>query len=189
MVTNRGQKRKNHDELGHAHELTFSCYHRFRFLQSDRVCEWFAEAIDIARSELNFSVWAYVFMPEHVHMVVFPKCADTKISEIRGRIKQPVSRKAVSYLRRNHPDWLERIAEKRKRRTEYHFWLPGGGYDRNIVEPATLSRMIEYIHLNPLRRGLVDRTVDWKWSSAGWLAELKPNCLRPDPIPWEWANF
>ena len=34
----------------------------------------------------------------------------------------------------------------------YRFWQRGGGYDRNITDPATLRVMIEYIHNNPVRR-------------------------------------
>ncbi len=40
--------------------------------------------------------------------------------------------------------------------------------------------MIEYLHANPVRRGLVSGPEDWKWSSAGW-SEGK-NSLRPDPV-------
>jgi hypothetical protein len=40
--------------------------------------------------------------------------------------------------------------------------------------------MIEYIHANPVRRGLVQRPEDWKWSSSGW-ADGK-NMLRPDAV-------
>jgi putative transposase len=40
--------------------------------------------------------------------------------------------------------------------------------------------MIEYIHANPVRRGLVTRAEEWKWSSAGWF-EGK-NSLRPDLV-------
>ena len=35
-------------------------------------------------------------------------------------------------------------------------------------EPAAIEAVIEYIHMNPMRRGLVKRAVDWKWSSASW---------------------
>ena len=41
--------------------------------------------------------------------------------------------------------------------------------------------MIEYIHLNPVRHGLVPQKCDWKWSSTGWF-ELGNNSLVPDPI-------
>ena len=46
--------------------------------------------------------------------------------------------------------------------------------------------MIDYIHLNPVRRGLVGRASDWRWSSAGWY-EAESSCpLVPDAIPPEW---
>jgi putative transposase len=50
--------------------------------------------------------------------------------------------------------------------------------------------MIDYIHLNPVRRGLVERASDWKWSSAAWFEDLEVegNGLVPDRIPPEWAD-
>jgi hypothetical protein len=57
----------------------------------------------------------------------------------------------------------------------------GGGSDRNM-EANTLLAMIDYIHHNPVRRGLVQQATEWKWSSAGWFAGGQPNSLRPDPI-------
>ena len=188
MVPQHRRNRRLYNEPGHAHELTFSCYRRLSFLAKDRTCTWLADAIEQSRKELEYFLWAYVFMPEHVHLVICPRKPQYSVSDILRCIKQPVSRKAVSFLRQNRPEWLEHISKPRRRRTEYHFWLSGGGYDRNIVEPGTLMTMIEYIHLNPVRRGLVERAVDWKWSSAGWFAELQPNRLQPDPIPYEWVN-
>jgi hypothetical protein len=35
------------------------------------------------------------------------------------------------------------------------------------------------VHLNPVRRGLVER----RWSSAGWFEGEPKNDLRPDPVP------
>src|SRR5260370_33310504 len=52
--------RRSYNEPGHAHELTFTCYNRFRFLSSDRTCGWLAEAIEKARAELDFALWAFV---------------------------------------------------------------------------------------------------------------------------------
>ena len=55
--------RKRIDVLGHAHELTFSCYKRFKFLDSDRTREWFTNALAEARKEFPLDLWAYVIMP------------------------------------------------------------------------------------------------------------------------------
>jgi putative transposase len=183
----RKRHRQSFNIPGHAHELTFGCFHGFDFLSKQRTCEWLAESIDNARRKLGFSLWAYVFMPNHVHLIVHSARADYDIAEWLKEIKLPVSRKAIAHLRRYSPAWLERIKQVRGKRTEYHFWQRGGGYDRNITDPTTLEKMIEYLHLNPVRKELVIRAVDWHWSSARWFAGLESNCLRPDRIPPEWT--
>ncbi len=76
----------------------------------------------------------------------------------------------------------------RGNRGERHFWQPGGDYDRNIVEPKTLIAMIDYIHLNPVRKGLVERANEWQWSSAAWFDGGQETPLILDPIPPEWTD-
>jgi hypothetical protein len=46
--------------------------------------------------------------------------------------------------------------------------------------------MIEYIHLNPVLKGVVECARDWKWSSAGWFEGTPLNDLQPDQIPTDW---
>jgi putative transposase len=58
-------------------------------------------------------------------------------------------------------------------RIRRRFWQPGGGYDRNITSIEALRAMIDYIHANPVRRGLVARPEDWEWSSARWYRGLR----------------
>ncbi len=188
-MTSDHRKRRAYNEPGHAHELTFSCYQGFTFLQAERTCRWLADAIQRARAELGLDLWAYVFMPEHVHLIVRPRRPSYEVASILKAIKEPVGRRAVSFLARHAPHGLPRITQRRGARLERHIWQPGGGYDRNIVEPRALHAMIEYIHLNPVRRGLVERTRDWRWSSAAWFEECDPadHGLIPDPIPPEWA--
>jgi hypothetical protein len=61
-------------------------------------------------------------------------------------------------------------------------------FDRNITEPGTLEKMIEYIQMNPVRKGLVTRAIDWKWSSAVWILSHKQHESLPvAPIPYEWT--
>ena len=188
MPNPRMSHRRNYNEPGHAHELTFSCYHRFPFLRSDRTCNWLADAINDAREVLSFDLWAYVFMPDHVHLIVFPKASEYDIAEIRSAIKLPVARKAIAWLRRESPEWIEKLTRRRGVRTETLFWQSGSGYDRNITSPQTLARMIDYLHLNPVRKGLVTRAVEWQWSSAQWYLERVQGRLQVDPLPAEWID-
>ena len=172
--------RVNINEPYHAHSLTFTCYHRFPFLKAERTCVWLAEAINQARRDLDFSLWAYVFMPEHVHMIVWPRQVKYNISDIRKAIKAPVASQAIQYLEEHAPKWIPRITRQRGSKTERLFWQSGGGYDRNVDSGRTLLSMIEYDHANPVRRGLAVRPEDWKWSSAAWFLLRKEIPLKVD---------
>ena len=157
-------------------------------LSKDRTCQWLADAIAIACRDLNYSLWAYVFMPEHVHLIVCPRERAYDTSEFLRHVKEPVSREAVLFLKRESPEWLSRIQAIHGSSVKHHFWQPGRGHDRNIISGRTLQQMIEYVHLNPVRRGLVERISEWKWSSAGWFEGTGLNSLRPDPIPSDWLE-
>ena len=155
--------------------------------RSDQTCQWLCESLDAARQRLNFDLWAFVFMPDHVHLILHPRDLNYETSTILHDIKQPTSRRAVAYLRKHAPQWLERIAVHKGGRVRYQFWQKGGGFDRNIIEPNTLFKMIDYLHLNPVRRGLVQRASEFKWSSAAWYEGLERSPLRIDPMPHEWC--
>jgi putative transposase len=87
---------------------------------------------------------------------------------------------AIRYLKSNAPEWLARVTLREGSRLRHRFWQPGGGYDRNITSTEALRAVIEYIHANPVRRGLVARAEDWEWSSARWYAGLRPAKLQMD---------
>ncbi len=177
------------NEAGHAHELTFSCYHQFPFLKADRTCQWFCDALQSARVQLDFDLWAYVLMPEHVHLVIRPRRHVYEIAEILKLIKEPVARQAIDWIERHSPDRIPRLSVLKNGRTRRHFWQTGGGYDRNIIEPATLLKMIDYIHENPVRRGLVKTAIQWKWSSAAQILGEGVSPIPLDRIPPEWLSI
>jgi len=180
--------RRNDNTPGDAHELTFSCYRNLELLGNQRTCNWLLEGLDAARVALDFEVWAYVLMPDHVHVIVWPRRPNSNIADIRHAIKSPVARQAIGYLRENHSDWLPRLARKRGGRQEHLFWQSGGGYDRNIRCAKTLMAMIDYIHLNPVRKGLVVKARDWRWSSAGSFEGQESPAFLPDPIAPSWLD-
>jgi len=154
---------------GDVHFLTFSCVHRQPFLKNERFCNWLIISIINACKYLNYELWAYVIMPEHVHLVVNPKNDKYDIAKFLQAVKQPVSRKVKMWLRQNNPLWMDKLSIDRGcGKFEFRFWQAGGGYDLNINTEDYAIKTIEYIHNNPVRRGLVDDPLIWKWSSATW---------------------
>jgi putative transposase len=161
---NHRKTRRVYNPPGEAHELTFSCFKRRKFLSKDRTREYFVRAVQMARHTHHFHLWAYVIMPEHVHMIVFPPDEKYDMSAIQKSIKQSVAGKAISFLKRENRGGLA-LLETGQNKEPYHFWLAGGGYDRNVITYPTLEHMVNYTHNNPVRRGLVGDPADWKWSS------------------------
>jgi len=66
------KRRVRYNEPGQPRELTFSCYRGHPFLGRDRTRQWLCEALDKARRQFGFQLWAYVIMPEHAHVLVYP---------------------------------------------------------------------------------------------------------------------
>jgi putative transposase len=177
---------RRYNDAGHAHALTFCCYKRQRFLTKERTCQWLAEAIDLARGKHRFDLWAYVFMPEHVHLVICPLNQDYDVSKILATIKQSVTRKSLAHVRNKAPAFLTHMLDKQPNgRSHYRFWQRGGGFDRNLWSEKAIFAEIEYVHANPLRRKLCDRAEDWKWSSAADYAQIRqgPIMLNLSSLP------
>lgn len=171
---------KHYDTPGEAHFLTFSCYHRLPLFGKDRTCRWFVEALDEGRRKQSFDVWAWVIMPEHVHLLLWPRKAIYRMADILSAIKTPVGAKAIVYLQDHAPRFLERLTVVHRRRTYHHFWQVGAGHDHNLWEPRSIHRAVAYIHANPVRRGLVQRAEDWAWSSAADWAGADKTPFRVD---------
>ncbi|MBI1374711.1 MAG: hypothetical protein GC159_18485 [Phycisphaera sp.] len=104
-------------------------------------------------------------------------------SYILTALKRPVSDAAKAHLVvTNQSDWLARLTVRKGDRDVFRFWQPGGGYDRNIYSDDELIEKISYIHNNPVRRGLVERAIDWPWSSARWWEARDEGHLRIDEL-------
>jgi REP-associated tyrosine transposase len=176
MATEKHRKtRKSWNEIGHAHFLTYSCHQGLPSLNRDRSRQWVIDAMIDARERQKLDLLAYVIMPEHVHLLLFPNDPDYEMRYILNALKRPVSDAAKNHLiRTNQTHWIERLTVRYPSRHVFRFRRPGGGYDRNVFQQRKLSQLIEYIHANPVRRGLVDTPTEWRWSSAGfWEGETE----------------
>jgi putative transposase len=175
--------RRSIDLPGHAHELTFCTYQGYKLLSKDRTRVWFIDALQRARRMHEFQIWAYVIMPEHVHLLILPERDDYKIGRILKSVKLSVAKRAVLFLEKTDPVWLERLTVRCPNGdVERHFWQPGGGYDRNIISAKALRSAIHYIHANPVRRGLCAQVDEWNWSSAKWWSGLEDVPLAMDGV-------
>jgi putative transposase len=126
---------------GDLHFVTCSCYHRLAYLESPTARDLFEDALQKAHSRYRFDVIGYVVMPEHVHLLVSEPGRELLSVALQGL--------KLSVVRRT---------------TRPRFWQ-ARYYDFNVQTEEKRLEKLNYIHWNPMKRGLVDRPEDWRWSS------------------------
>ena len=170
--------------------ITFSCQRRLPLLLRPGVAQSFVHALARVQSSYGLQLFAWVVMPEHIHVACeLPK--DTTLESILRRCKMSVSKRWLEHWKHADPALLLELCDQRGRP---RFWQRGGGFDRNIRSNTELAGEIRYIHHNPVRRGLVARPEDWRWSSATWWMgrdDCPLPCTYPRPASaWsQWSGF
>ncbi len=183
-MTKHRKTRCRYETPGEARYLTCSCFHRLQLFSNDRIKEAFLETFDAARQRKHFKLYAWVIMPEHVHLLIEPSLPDFPISKVLKDIKGNFANRVLRRWRELNADILKKLRDSAGKE---HFWQAGGGYDTNIYSEAKLLEKIDYTHDNPVRRGLVTRQVDWVWSSARWYSDEFDNVdalIEIDPLPF-----
>jgi len=171
------RKLKHYNIPHHAHELTFSCEHHSAYLREETPCRIFLEELALAKREFEFYIWAYVLMPTHVHLLIYPKNEVYNISRILYKIKGKTSTRYRHWIRENRPEDFEAFCVMSRQKKTFRFWQAGGGFDRNLWNAKAIHYSIRYIEGNPVRAGIVTQPEDWLWSSA------RARALRTGLIP------
>jgi putative transposase len=125
------------------HFITFSCFHRLPLLDAPAARETVEVVLEQTRARHQARIYAYVLMPEHMHMLV-NEPPQILLAQFLKALKQMTSRKLRGQRERF---WQDRY------------------YDSNIRGETARSEVIRYIHRNPVKRGLVAKPEDWPWSS------------------------
>jgi putative transposase len=172
-----------YDVPGHAHFLTFSCQQRLPLLSNEIWRGWLGESVREACDELHVALWSYVFMPEHVHLLVRPRREKYRISDFLYLVKKPFAERVLNTMKDSLAPVLEKLRVVESGKTHYRFWQAGGGHDFNVHCMKKAIEKGQYCHRNPVKRRLVKSPEQWRWSSFRWLelGQTENEPLRVDP--------
>jgi putative transposase len=168
------RKRLQHiNEAGHLHFPTFSCYERRPLLTNHLFRGWLAESLNKALITHRVQLCVFVFMPEHAHLLLWPQDALYSIADFCHSFKRPFSLRVKNHLVKLDSPLLRRLTiRERPGRMTFRFWQEGGGHDLNVWSEKYIWTKLDYMHNNPVQRGLVRSPDLWKWSS--WKAWHQP---------------
>ncbi len=151
---------------GDLHFVTFSCYRRLPLLRT-------------IRARYKFLLVGYVVMPDHLHLLISEPPKSTPSVMLKA-LKQRVSRD----LR-----WKKTQAASGQLRLPFmndglglrRFWQPRF-YDFNVYSSYKVREKLEYMHANPVKRGLVRNPGARMWSSFLSYEKGQAGLITIDPV-------
>jgi len=150
---------ERHYGKGDLHFITFSCYRRLPLLETVHARDIFAQELARVRTETGFRLLGYVVMPEHVHLLMSEPKVGTP-SETIQKLKQRVSRK----IRGSESRGLFPPPSEDNGQPLRSFWQ-ARFYDFSVYSEGKKKEKLNYMHANPVIRGLINQPMDWPWSS------------------------
>jgi len=147
---------------GHLHFITFSCYRRLPLLRTALARDIFVKELGKVRDDMGFHLLGYVVMPEHVHLLMSEPPQGTP-STVLHKLKLSVARKM---RKRRKPTCAAQMQWPFAETGEplRAFWQ-ARFYDFNVYSEGKKREKLNYMHANPVIRGLVKHPRDWRWSS------------------------
>ncbi len=133
---------KRYQQNGDLHAINFCCFRKRPILGTTQARDKFLEILEQTREKYRFQILGFVIMPDHVHLLL-TEPDEKPLSTALQVLKQRFSR-----TRTETEVWEERY------------------YDFNIYTRHKHIEKINYIHHNPVKRGLVTEPDQGSWSSA-----------------------
>jgi putative transposase len=156
---------KRYYGTGNLHFITWSCYRRRPLLGDSARRDRLLAALELMRDRYRFAVIGYVVMPEHVHLLISELLIGDP-SKIVQAVKLSVSRRLAISGEFSGRFWQSRF------------------YDFNLWCPQKEVEKLNYMHRNPVVRGLVASPGDWRWSSYRSYAYAEAGLVRINDWTW-----
>jgi len=139
------------------------------------------DAIKFYQSKKRLEIFAYVILPNHFHLIV----KSNELMQSMKLIKMYSAKEIIKLLTKEKKNYLLKIFQINKKsyktKSNYQVWQEGYK-PKEIFGYKMLKQKIEYIHLNPVKKGLVTEPSDWGYSSAGFYEKGIEGVIKLDEI-------
>jgi putative transposase len=145
---------------GGTYFITASAYEKQSLFQSDQMAQLFIEVLFHYQRQGRYHLHEFVVMPDHFHLLltpIIPVTIEKAVQFIKG---------GFSYRARKELGFAGEIWQ-----TSF--------YDRRVRDAEEYARFRHYIHMNPVRRGLVAAPEEFPYSSARLKLDEVPQWLKP----------
>jgi putative transposase len=141
---------RHFNEPNQFHELTFSCYKRLPLLTNNAWRFMLTDSIDRAMQRHGYLLTAFVYMPEHVHLLIFPQDTPSPIDHLLKAIKRPFSYRIKRLLTESGAPLRQLTVRQRPGVTVFRFGkkAPGHTETLSVWKPRWLQRFTSILILS-----------------------------------------
>ena len=147
-------------------------------LGTERARHLFLKILSEVRERHDFALIGYVVMPEHIHLLISEPNVGNP-STVMQVLKQRVSR-AMHRRRRRTRTEQKSLWDESPVRKNQPFWQRRF-YDFNVWSAKKRKEKMNYMHFNPVKRGLVTHPKVWVWSGYGFYSRAGASLCAPNP--------
>ncbi len=130
-----------------------------------KYCDIIIDWLKFCQQNRGLKLFAFFILDNHIHLVATAE----EFSKVNTSLKKYTARQIIDELKKDNKDWLltelSFYKKKYKTKSDYQVWQEGS-HPQLISSDRMLIQKIEYIHNNPVKRGLVDKPGHWRYSSA-----------------------
>ena len=152
--------------------FTVVTYQRRPILVGAFARDAFRAAILDCRRRYPFRIDAWVLLPDHLHAIWTLPDSDRDYSRRWSMIKRGFTQRMSKGPARERNDHERCLTDP--------LWQPRFWAHR-LDDEADHEHHVNYVHINPLKHGFVERVVDWQWSSFHRL-------VREGTYPSDWGG-
>ncbi len=143
-------------------------------------CNILVESLEYCRQHKSLKIYAWVILDNHLHAIL--NAPD--LPRVLADFKRHTAQRLLEQLQTENNAWLlgelDYFCGKHKPESRHQIWQEGS-HPQEIDSDEMMDQKIDYIHNNPIKRGLVAAPEHWRYSSAHeWLQGAEP-VLRCDP--------
>ena len=147
-----------------AYFLTSVAHKRLPVFQTDKINDVVCDALDEARTSAGILIFAYAIMPDHLHLIT------DNAQPISGTLRFTngiIAKRVIDHLKKNNfESSLAKLRIQESERKHKHSLFEHHPNAFNIVGEDTFMEKVNYIHLNPVRAGMVEKAENYRYSSA-----------------------
>ncbi len=160
-----GRSRYKIYESTHPHFITCTVLHWIPIFTRTESVQIIIESLKYLQTNDNLKIYAYVILENHLHMVVQSDDLGESIKKFKSFTAKKIINLLQAYNVQTILDQLAFYKKAHKTQSDYQLWQEGFA-PKLIQNDAMMLERINYIHLNPVKRGYVDDAKHWRYSSA-----------------------